>query len=129
MRPFLLAFSVWLAAFLIGGAGLILGTRSDEIAGDVVLESAPYCDFYVVKTPQAYVYLSSFPPEIVSLAGSTRIRGRLLIPGAQTVRLDERVAIKMTVVGSATEWEAAKLRFAAECGTPNLPAEFLRNPP
>ena len=63
------------------------------------------------------------------MSGSSGVRGSLLVLGRQTVRLDERIDVTAEVVGSATSWEAAKLQFAAECRTPDLPAEFLKNSP
>ena len=129
MKLLLAALGIWFIALVIAGAGLITRSGDSDTSGVLVLESAPYCDFYVVKTPQAYAYLVVSPAEIASMASATEVRGRLLVPGRQPVRLDERTEVSVTVVGAEKSWEAAKLRFAAECRTPDLPAEFLKDAP
>jgi len=127
MKLLLVALGIWFVALVLAGAGLILRAGSSEIAGALVLESAPYCDFYVVKTPPAYVYLVVSPAEIAAMTGATEVRGPLLVLGRHSVHLDERTELSVTVVGTEKSWEAAKVRFASECRTPDLPAEFMKD--
>ena len=103
MKLLLVALGIWFVALVLAGAGLILRASSSEIAGALVLESAPYFDFYVVKTPLAFVL------------------------GRHSVHLDERTELSVTVVGTEKSWEAAKVQFASECRTPVLPAEFMKD--
>ena len=84
---------------------------------------------YIVKTPQTYAYLVVSPAEIAAMTGATEVRGPLLVLGRYSVRLDERTDVSVTVVGTEKSWDALKLRFASECRTPDLPAEFLKYGP
>ena len=129
MNPSLLAFCVWPAAFLAAGAGLILSDRSAEVAsGEIVEENIAYCDFFILKTERGFVYVKDLSREVISLAGSNRVSGRLFTAGLQQVRLDDRETIEVRILGSTTDRVAARGRFADECRAADLDHEFLSRP-
>ena len=129
MNPSLLALCVWPAAFLAAGAGLILSDRSAEVAsGEIVEENIAYCDFFILKTERGFVYVKDLSREVISLAGSSRVSGRLFTAGVQQVRLDDRETIEVRIVGSTTDRVVARGRFADECRAADLDHEFLSRP-
>ena len=87
MNPSLLALCVWPAAFRCRAArvhavrtGLPKSRRARSL-GDALA----YCDFSILKTNVLRLYVKDLSREVISLAGSSRVSGRLFTAGLQQV--------------------------------------------
>jgi hypothetical protein len=86
MRSFALAFVVWPTAFAATLGGLAWSDPVPEATGQIVMERAPFCDHFIVQTPDGYVTAVDLTGDRIALTGARSVRGYLYQKGSQRSR-------------------------------------------
>jgi hypothetical protein len=119
-----LIFAVWPLSFVLAFVGLVRTPDPNLQIGDIVAEQASFCDFFVVKVKDRYVYLNNEDGWFAVVASGSEVTGDLFTMGLKDVNVDGRAKLHVRVLGWDTDWERARTRFAEECD-PSAPVQDL----
>ncbi|MEJ1934190.1 hypothetical protein WDZ92_28680 [Nostoc sp. NIES-2111] len=123
MKAYLFVFAVWPAALLATATCIALSPPGTTQEGQIVLERAPFCDFFVVKSGHSYVFMSDRGGWVIALAGGNTVSGSLFVVGPREVWIDKRARLQVQIDGWVTNWTSAMRRFDEECD-PNATNPF-----
>jgi hypothetical protein len=123
MKANLFVFAAWPAALFATALYMMLSPPGSTQEGQIVLERAPFCDFFVVKSGDSYVFMSDRGGWVVALAGGNTVSGSLFVMGSHDVWIDKRARLQVQVRGWVMSWTSAMHRFDEECD-PNATNPF-----
>jgi hypothetical protein len=133
MKAYLFVFAVWPAALLATALSISLAPPDATREGQIVLERAPFCEFFVVKSGNYYVFVADRGGWVIALAGGNIVSGPLFAVGPREVWIDKRARLQVQIKGWVMSWTSAMNRFDEECD-PNATnpfgsgADFLHAP-
>lgn len=126
MRWLALAFVAWPLGFLFSLGGLTWTAPPAELVGRVVMERAPFCDYFILQTPLGYVTAVDLTGDRNVVSGAQRVTGNLYLKGQQQVVVDENSALLVAISYFDTDWDRARDRFEAECQLlPDVAADVI----
>jgi hypothetical protein len=127
MRTLILA--VWPLCLLLTFVGLAGSHEPAKQTGEIVAEQASFCDFFIVKVEDWFVFLSNEDRWFSLISSANRITGNLLTKGVQDVDVNGRATLNVRVLGWDSDWTRARMRFDSECD-PSAPVQdFLGENP
>jgi hypothetical protein len=126
MRSFALAFVVWPTAFAATLGGLAWSNSPTEATGQIVVERAPFCDHFIVQTPDGYVTAVDLTGDRIVLTGARSVRGRLYQKGSQRISVGGTSTMHVAISHFDTDWTRARDRFETDCQhLPDIAADVI----
>ncbi len=115
MRSFALAFIVWPSAFAATLGGLAWSDPPTEVTSQIVMERAPFCDNFIVQTPDGYVTAVDLTGDRIVLTGARSVRGYLYQKGSHRISVDGTSTMHVAISHFDTDWTRVWDRFDSEC--------------
>jgi hypothetical protein len=119
-----LILAIWPLSLLLTFVGLVTFHEPAKQTGEIVAEQASFCDFFIVKVEDRFVFLWNEDRWFSLISSANRVTGNLLTKGVQDVDVDGRARLNVRVLGWDTDWPRARTRFDSECD-PSAPVEDL----
>jgi hypothetical protein len=90
------------------------------------MERAPFCDHFIVQTPDGYVTAVDLTGDRIALTGARSVRGYLYQKGSQRISVDGTSTIHVVISHFDTDWTRARDRFESECQhLPDIAADIV----
>lgn len=115
MKANLFVLAFWPASFVATFLALVISPGQQIKEGQIVLERAPFCDFFVVRSQEYFVYVTDRGGWTVVVAGGNVVSGPLLSAGDQVISVDARARLQVRISGWGRSWADAQRRFEEEC--------------